>query len=342
MKQGFVNRKLVQLQEKYFLLKSNDFDECVQFSMKLLSRFLKAEDVFYIEKDKLDYYAHELWKITSLHNSLNSRGRGTDPRTIHFLKSHKNEDVSLVIAELNQTLGSGWESKLESQVVANGEIKWMIYPVVLNEEIHGYFFFHKPVGFNRIEIPELFTRFSPFLAQKLDQAREFTRMRELTYVDDLTELYNQRYLPIALDKSIERYEASSECFSVLFMDIDHFKKVNDSKGHIIGSRILVELGKILKQNIRSVDYGFRYGGDEFLLILTNTDPQTANIIAERIRKQVESTIFEMDQRKLQITLSIGIACFPLHAKTRQDVLEMADKAMYYGKNKSRNIVFMAS
>lgn len=166
--------------------------------------------------------------------------------------------------------------------------------------------------------------------------------KNLSFSDDLTDLYNQRYLPQVLDTEIARAKRACTKFSVLFMDLDHFKKVNDSKGHWVGSKLLVEVGKIVKGNIRSCDYGFRYGGDEYVVILVDTDVKGAEVVGERLRKQVEETDYLVDGHKIKLTISVGVACFPDHAATRQDIIKMADEAMYLGKHKSRNVVYVAS
>ena len=163
-----------------------------------------------------------------------------------------------------------------------------------------------------------------------------------SFVDDLTELYNQRYLPLVLDNEIVRSRRLNRSFSVLFLDVDLFKSVNDTRGHWIGSKVLVELGQIIKKSVRSSDYAFRYGGDEFLIVLTETDVTQAQIVAERLRKKVEQTTFRIDGVDLAVTVSIGLAAFPDHAQTSSQVIQMADQAMYYGKHKSRNVVYVAS
>lgn len=163
-----------------------------------------------------------------------------------------------------------------------------------------------------------------------------------TYVDDVTDLFNQRYLPLVLDKEIQRCGRSGQKFTVLFMDIDYFKMVNDSKGHWVGSKLIRQLGQIIKSNVRGADYPFRYGGDEYVVILVDTDAKQAVHVAERIRKCVESTDFLIDGHSIRLTVSIGLATYPDHAKTSEEVMKLADEAMYYGKSKSRNIVFIAS
>jgi diguanylate cyclase (GGDEF)-like protein len=167
-------------------------------------------------------------------------------------------------------------------------------------------------------------------------------IQSLNFIDDVTSLYNQRYLHILLDQEIERFKRSSVPFCVLFIDVDHFKQVNDKNGHLVGSQILKEIGTIIKKSVRAMDFCFRYGGDEFLTVLTGTTTDNAMIIAERICKSVRETPFLINGAHVQVTLSIGVACFPDHAQTKEKILKVADEAMYCGKNLSRNVVYLAS
>ena len=164
----------------------------------------------------------------------------------------------------------------------------------------------------------------------------------MSYADDLTGLYNQKYLPVAIDREIQRASRMKKEFAVLFLDLDYFKQVNDTKGHWIGSRLLAAFGQLLKENIRSCDFGFRYGGDEFVLLLMDTGALGGQIVAERIRKRVEEFRFLVDGSEVRLTVSIGLAVYPGNAKTSQQIIKMADQAMYRGKHKSRNIVYKAS
>lgn len=170
----------------------------------------------------------------------------------------------------------------------------------------------------------------------------FARAQHLAHVDDLTALYNYRYLPRVLDQEIERNHRQGKKFCLLFMDIDYFKRINDGHGHLVGSQLLQEVAELLKNTIRSYDPLFRYGGDEFLALLVDTDAGTGQKVAERIRKTVETHDFLSGSESLKLTVSIGLAVFPDHAKSSKELIQLADQAMYYGKNKSRNIVFVAS
>jgi diguanylate cyclase (GGDEF)-like protein len=162
-----------------------------------------------------------------------------------------------------------------------------------------------------------------------------------TFCDDLTNLFNQKFMSQVLEAEIHRASRMEGHFAVLFMDIDHFKTINDHKGHWVGSKVLVELARVIRRHVRKSDYAFRYGGDEFVVILPETTAEGARVAGERIRGLIEATDFLIDGVHLKLTISIGVAGFPEHAKTHRDIIRMADEAMYCGK-KSRNMVFVAN
>jgi len=191
---------------------------------------------------------------------------------------------------------------------------------------------------------------SPFLNFFYRQARfallnaeRSVQTQNLIYIDDLTKLYNSRYLNVVLDRELKRSERYRNFFSVLFMDVDFFKRVNDAYGHLVGSRVLVEVGAVLRTCVRETDTVVRYGGDEFVVLLVETNAEDALLVAERMRKMTEGKTFGQDfGLGIRLTISIGIAAFPEHASTKQHLLIMADQAMYRGKDTTRNVVYLAT
>src|SRR5262249_47215879 len=149
-----------------------------------------------------------------------------------------------------------------------------------------------------------------------------------SYVDDFTGLYNSRYLDVALTSSIETAKTTQEGFAVLFIDVDHFKSVNDRFGHMTGSGLLIALANTLKRLVRRQDQLFRYGGDEFIVILHDLNGYPAKEIAERIRSTIERHRFVIHGNEIKITVSIGVSRFPEHSKSKKNIIELADKAMY--------------
>lgn len=177
----------------------------------------------------------------------------------------------------------------------------------------------------------------------LENAGRYSKARELLNVDELTGLYNYRYLDIALEHEIHRSERFSSGFAVIFLDIDLLKRVNDTHGHLVGSKVLKEMGALLKRSLRDVDIIIRYGGDEFTIILVESTLDASAAVAERIRRNVENHLFlEDDGFNLTITASLGYACYPIDTRSKQELLEMADQAMYHSKFSGKNRVFHIS
>ncbi len=177
------------------------------------------------------------------------------------------------------------------------------------------------------------------LALALHNLGRLKQVEHLAYLDDLTHLYNTRYLDMVLDREVQ----GGRPFTVLFMDLDRFKRVNDEHGHLSGSRLLVEVARVLRSCVRDDDILVRYGGDEYVMLLVGIDSGGGLKVAERIRRAIEDHRFlSREGSRVRITCSIGLASFPEHAQSKGEILDMADRAMYRGKRSSRNVVYMAS
>jgi diguanylate cyclase (GGDEF)-like protein len=177
----------------------------------------------------------------------------------------------------------------------------------------------------------------------LTNAERYHQAKERAFIDDVTEVYNARYLLQATDREIHRAARSGKELSVLFLDLDRFKRVNDQYGHLIGSNVLRRLSEVLLDCVRQVDTLARYGGDEFTILLVDTGLRGGVQVAERIRRTVAETIFEgTSGAPIRLTISIGVATFPDHAGDRESLLDVADKAMYRAKSKGRNCVCSAA
>jgi two-component system cell cycle response regulator len=173
-------------------------------------------------------------------------------------------------------------------------------------------------------------------------ACQYLGARELIYTDDLTGLYNHRYLHIAIEREIHRSERYGLEFSLAFIDLDLFKNINDTHGHLVGSGVLRQLGLLLRECVRDADMLFRYGGDEFTALLVETDTRGAQTVAERIRLAIENYEFVTGQGHTgRLTATVGHATYPIHATTKNKLIDLADKAMYLGKQ-DRNISRSAS
>ncbi len=170
--------------------------------------------------------------------------------------------------------------------------------------------------------------------QAMQQQNEV--LETLSVTDSLTGLYNRSKLDAILRDQLARFKRTQREFTLLMMDIDHFKTLNDSYGHITGDEILAAVGRILVQSIRSIDYAARYGGDEFIIILVETSTKAALKTAERIRSQVENMRYSTNGSTITVTLSIGIVQCQPDDTTPTAVFARADNALYQAKHDGRN------
>ena len=199
-----------------------------------------------------------------------------------------------------------------------------------------------PEGFDPRDL-KLLEALSDFAAIALENARHVKRIHELTIKDDCTSLYNARHMGFILDTEIYRSQRYNYEFSIVFIDLDHFKQVNDTHGHLVGSRLLSEMGDALKGNCRLIDFAFRYGGDEFVILLPQTSKENAINVAQRLHRLIRETVWlSKEGLNIHITPSIGLAAYPMDSKTKEGLLHLADEAMYLVKNKNRDSVAAAN
>jgi len=177
------------------------------------------------------------------------------------------------------------------------------------------------------------------LKQECDETRaRLAEAERLAVTDHLTQLSNQRYFDHMLEKLTQEPHKFSS-LSVLMVDLDHFKEVNDTYGHMIGNQVLTEVGELLKHQVRARDVVARYGGEEFALILPGADCGQAQQVAERIRKAIQEHVFARDKGvEVRLTVSIGIASWPHDARERTELLSRADAALYMAKRSGRNSI----
>ena len=189
---------------------------------------------------------------------------------------------------------------------------------------------------------EMVTKLAGFAAIAIDNARLYHQTRMLALTDELTKLYNSRFFNQFLDSELKRCLRYDSRVSLVFLDLDFFKTVNDRWGHLVGSRVLTETALILKDGLREVDVVARYGGDEFLVILPETNIQEAGQVAERMRQAIEEHVFQEEEGlDIKMTASFGVACYPDFAPTKDELIRQADQAMYRVKRMNRNGVWVA-
>jgi len=185
----------------------------------------------------------------------------------------------------------------------------------------------------------MFAYLSSYYYRSILGAQE--RLRKLAITDPLTGLYNRRH---ALD--LANYEATqqkrkSDPLSFIIADVDHFKHINDTYGHDAGDAVLIEIGKAIRMSIREQDSASRWGGEEFMVVLPQTDLEAAMLVAERIRARVAATDVPVDKHEITTSITLGVSCFRM-GETISNVIARADHALYEGKKTGRNRVNAAS
>lgn len=195
--------------------------------------------------------------------------------------------------------------------------------------------------FTQADLDLLLTLVEP-CAIAIENAILFQRTEQLTITDDLTKLFNSRYLNVYISREIKRCKRHGIPLSLIFLDLDGFKGINDAYGHLSGSQTLTEVGGILSEAVRESDILARYGGDEFVAVLPETPPSGALVIAERIRKAIAGHCFLKAQGlEARLSASFGIASYPDHALTPEGLIQKADQAMYRVKERNKNGIEVA-
>ena len=173
------------------------------------------------------------------------------------------------------------------------------------------------------------------------EAKFHAEVRDLISYDQLTGLLTKESLYLAFERELKRCLRYGLPLGVFMMDLDRFKSVNDGHGHLMGSHVLAEVGRIIRHGIRIADVSARYGGEEFLSYLAETDTEGVELAAERIRSQIEAFPFVLDDVSIHVTISIGIAVAPRHGKSIKTLVGAADQALYRAKETGRNRVCIA-
>ena len=165
--------------------------------------------------------------------------------------------------------------------------------------------------------------------------------QELAITDGLTGLYLRRFFNQRFEEEISRFREHGTSFSLLILDLDHFKRINDRMGHLAGDQILAQVGETLRKEARVADLLCRFGGEEFAVILPNTNIEGALVMAERIRSRVEQREFIANTESLHLTISGGISECPRHSTDMNKLIKLTDAALYMAKRNGRNRVVVA-
>ncbi|MEY4615667.1 MAG: Stalked cell differentiation-controlling protein [Pseudomonadota bacterium] len=218
-----------------------------------------------------------------------------------------------------------------------GGYSWLSFRYLDDSERQKFFVFAKKAEFLYEDENLLETICEP-LSFSMDNRELFKK----AMTDEMTELYNHRYFKVRLENELREHGERKKTLGLMLLDVDHFKKVNDTYGHLVGDIVLKAMAQCLKAFCRSTDVPARYGGEEFAIIVPNLDEPTLQSIGERLRAAIESMVIPAPglEKPLKITASIGLSVFPNHGKTPTDLIGNADEALYEAKRSGRNRVML--
>jgi diguanylate cyclase (GGDEF)-like protein/putative nucleotidyltransferase with HDIG domain len=220
-------------------------------------------------------------------------------------------------------------------------IRSIVYlPLVVKGEAIGSLIVasHRPNAYAPGQV-HLLERLASQIAVPVENSRLYAKAEQRARVDELTGLFNRRHFDERLGEEIDRNSRHGGMLSLIFLDLDFFKAYNDKHGHIAGDKILAQIGQLIEKSIRNIDIAFRYGGDEFAVLLPQSEADNAFVVAERVRGKIAS---EMRKKKLRITISLGLASWPSDGVTSDELINAADRALYYIKQTGGNRTCVAS
>lgn len=309
-----------------------DLDELFKLALHLIGRSLKVDQysLMLLEEDRLVVKA----------------AFGIPEELVRDFILRVGEGISGLVAQRGEPILVQDLSKeprfLEYQWWTKRTGSFLSVPLLVKKrEVIGVLSAHKPElhAFTEEDL-EVFSAVAAQIAIAIENAQLYQRTRELSSLDDLTHLFNRRHLFDQLEKEVQRAKRYGRLFSVVILDIDDFKRYNDTYGHLRGDEVLREIARLIKANIRRADIAARYGGEEFVILLPEIPKSGAIIVAEKIRSAIEKHPFpgRETQPGGKLTITLGVSSFPQDAEEGHRLLELADRALYVGKAQGGNRV----
>lgn len=333
-----LEEKLLELYTLYSISKtlslSLQLDELFEMTMRLIHESLRVNEhcLMLFDQEKKELIVHASY--------------GMDEKLINQITFKPGEGLPGKVAESGKPILINDISKEPDYYFYKGQKKitgsFLSVPLKIGgNNIIGVLSFRKPKknAFSERDV-ELFSSVAEHVAIAVENAQLYQRTRELTNKDPLTSLYNRRYFFERFEKEVERAYRYRRILSIMMVDLDHFKDFNDKNGHLKGDDVLRETATILLAQIRTSDILARFGGDEFIILLPETDKESALVVAEKLRSSVEQRSFGGEENVPggKLTISLGLGTYPQDSTDALQLINFADKALYLGKGKGGNIV----
>lgn len=315
------------------LASPSELEEILQQIMFQVSRLLKPKAWSLLLKDDVTGELEFALVISEVADSLKGVRLPPGQGVAGWVATHGQ---SLVLADVSSD--ARFSAELDQQLAFTTRSIACV-PVKSHDKVFGVIQLINSIegGVFDEEDEQILTAIADFAGIAISNAKALDKIKQLVVTDDLTGLYNSRYFFEQIDYELERARRYQSPLSLVFFDLDHFKNVNDTYGHLTGSRLLAEVGAVVAENIRKTDKAARYGGDEFVIILPHTDRSGAYSFATKLHNELnQREFFSNTGERLKVSGSFGIASFPDDALNSSELISLADEAMYLVKETGRN------
>jgi len=300
-------------------------DEDVLGAKDVFGKIIEQKDKAQAEKAKLEREAMQIFTLYDMTKEITRHYNEQDAFSIFYRKLKENvivEDCQLVHDIGESFKGGALPSEYSVFVLKSKEKK---LGVLLYKGLDP-------------KDKEKFAILAHQFALALRRLKLYKDIETLAITDGLTGVYTRRYFIERFDEEIKRADLRRSTLAFLMIDADHFKKINDQHGHLAGDQVLKEIANIIQENVREIDIVGRFGGEEFCVVLPDTDMEGSRVVAERIRKSTEQRPIKAYDATLRVTLSIGLAIYPSDGKLLEELMDKADWALYRAKSQGRNCV----
>ncbi len=300
-------------------------DEDVLGAKDVFGKIIEQKDKAQAEKAKLEREAMQIFTLYDMTKEITRHFNEQDAFNIFYRKLKENviiEDCQLV-HDIGESFKGG---ALPSE--------YSVFVLKSKEKKLGVLLYKGLEPKDR----EKFAILAHQFALALRRLKLYKDIETLAITDGLTGVYTRRYFVERFDEEIKRASLRKSGLSFLMIDADHFKMVNDQHGHLAGDQVLKEISNIIQENVREIDIVGRFGGEEFCVVLPDTEMEGARVVAERIRKSAEKRPIKAYDSTLRVTLSIGVAVYPSDGKLLEELMDKADWALYRAKSQGRNCV----
>jgi diguanylate cyclase (GGDEF)-like protein len=300
-------------------------DEDVLGAKDVFGKIIDQKSKAQSDKAKLEREAMQIFTLYDMTKEITRHSNEQDAFNIFFRKLKEN--VIIEDCQLVHDIGEG----LKGGVLPSD---YAVFVLKSKEKKLGVLLYKGLEAKDK----EKFVILAHQFALALRRLKLYKDIETLAITDGLTGVYTRRYFVERFDEEIKRSSLRKSSLSFLMIDADHFKTVNDQHGHLAGDQVLKEIADIIQENVREIDIVGRFGGEEFCVVLPDTDMEGARLVAERIRKSAEKRVIRAYDSTLRITLSIGLAIYPSDGKLLEELMDKADWALYRAKSQGRNCV----